>query len=147
MKISIEFNNFEDTKRFVDYIAEYDKNPVLSTETTEPPTPAVEKKTRRRRSKKEIEAAKEEEPASRRGRRAPKEDEADGSGGAEISDAEISKAASEAAGSLTVQVVLDELHKFEVDKVSELDQSARVHFMDILRDLLNPAKDANSAFE
>ncbi len=141
MKISIEFNNFEDTKRFVDYIAEYDKNPVLSTETTEPPPPTEEKKTRRRRSKKEIEADKEEEkPAGRRGRRAESPD-------AEISDAEISKAASEAAASLDVQVVLDELHKFKVKKVSDLDQSARVQFMDTLRDLLNPPEGTDPAFE
>jgi len=91
-----------------------------------------------KRSVEEVIGMQEEEKPKTRRRSTKKEGkEPPPIGADEIPDSEVNKAASEAAKILSVQVVLDELHKYEVESTSELDQEGRVQFMAKLRELLN----------
>lgn len=154
MKITFEFENVENATSFMNHVSAYFSVPADEGETTKAPE-ADEKvdppKTGRRGRPAKQETEKK---GRRRGRPAKEEGEAPKSakeGGlarddSDISDAEASKAASEAAKELTVQVVLDELHKHNVEKVSELDQPKRKEFVERLRELLNAADAKNPAF-
>lgn len=106
---------------------------------------------RRRRTKAEMDAAHATEAASsadeaapseteaaptrRRRRRRPSDpgDHARDNAVAEITDADIAKAASDAARPLTPKVVLEELAKFNVTNVAALDQEQRQNFMSMLK--------------
>lgn len=165
IKMTFEFGSAEQAASFLSAVSDYqnstprevlpgDGDGTLKNSDPEVETPAAEEVPKKRRrgrpAKKE-----EDKPAGRRRAAAPAKEEApavsaegDTKDEVEISDAEVSKAASEAAKDLGVQNVLDELAKFQVAKVSELDQPQRRKFVAILRDLLNPSDEgaADPAF-
>jgi len=155
IKLTIEFNSIGETQDFLNKHYE-GALPTVKVEDTDAdgqpnPPPAEEPK----------EEVKEPPKARRRGRPAKKEEDAkpttgrrragrpakeeapatsaeeDANDEVEISDAEVSKAASEAAKELSVQQVLDELAAYKVAKVSELSQPQRREFVEALRNLLN----------
>lgn len=156
IKITLEFLSIEAAQGFLENNAQYcgpynmasegeevpqDDPPESSKEET---PPEADKKSRRRgRPAGSKSGKKDEKTAGRAGRRRANGDlkTPESSEGktpdADISDADASKAASEAARELGVDIVLGELHKYEVDKVSELDQPQRKEFVETLRELLN----------
>jgi len=146
IKITFEFNDVEKATGFMNHTSAYlippgDEVPEAD-EKVDPPKTG-------RRGRGPAKKKEEEKPAGRRRGRKPAKEETekkDAPEGADISDAEASKAASEAAKDLTVQVVLDELHEYKVEKVSELDQPQRKGFIARLRDLLNGSDAKNPAF-
>tara|TARA_R110000787_G_scaffold97868_3_gene201604 strand:- start:4574 stop:5002 length:429 start_codon:yes stop_codon:yes gene_type:complete len=75
----------------------------------------------------EAEPVEEEKPTRRRGR--PK---TNGAAAPDISDADVAKAASQAASRITPKAVTAVLEEFGVGTVNDLDQAQRQEFMDRL---------------
>ena len=57
-------------------------------------------------------------------------------GAREVKAADVAKAASEAAQVLTPAVVMEELHKFEVESLDKLPEDQRGAFIDRLQELV-----------
>jgi len=154
IKITLEFLSVEDAQDFLIQNAMNLRSPIggpgHADEKEEAPEETEKPKSRRRGRGPAKKKEEEEKPAGRRRGRGPAKEEKEAPESskeeADISDAEASKAASEAAKELTVQVVLDELHEYKVEKVSELDQSQRKEFVERLRDLLNTPEGKDKAW-
>jgi len=166
--VSHEFKTAEEAQHYLSYIEAYDGEKSAAppaekeTPTTTDTQPDEKPKGRRGRKPKpeytepETSEAKEEKPKGRRGRKSKKDTAADpddiptekvAAKDEKISDADVSKAASEAAEKIGVDPVLEIIEEFQVEKdgkmipcenVNQLDQEQRKEFLEILRKEQNP---------